>query len=180
MKHKREPWKGAAAGLIGGAAGTAVMEAYWKALNVLAGKDLRKEKAKQPGPLDEIAVVPPVQKRGESSTATVGRLAYESLTGRQPEKDTKEALSKTVHWGYGIGQGAVYGALHEEARLPDPAAGALFGSALWGFSELGLPVLGLGKGPTASAPATHLATFGAHLVYGLTVSAVTRLLRDFA
>jgi hypothetical protein len=52
-----------------------------------------------------------------------------------------------------------------------------FGTAVWVVSELGLPLLGIGKGPTAYPPRHHAATFGAHAVYGTTAAAVTQVLR---
>ena len=176
--RNREPWKGAIAGLVGGAVGTLVLAGYWKALNATLGKDLRKQKARTPGALDDMAVGPTLKKPGETAPAAVGRVAYEAATGDAPARDRKEQLSHAVHWSYGIAQGGLYGAVRGDARPPDPIGGAVFGTALWGFSELGLPALGLAKGPTAQPPSSHLAQLGAHLVYGLAASTVTQLLRE--
>ena len=179
MKYRNaQPWKGAAAGLVGGAIGTLVIGAYWKGLNALLGKDLRKQRSEKPGALDDISVAGKVRRAGESATAAVGRVAYETVTDREPEAETKEQLAQTVHWSYGIAQGALYGAVRGQARSPDPIGGALRGAALWGFSELGLPALGLSRGPTSQPPSSHLAQLGAHLTYGLAASAVTQLLRE--
>ncbi|HEV7499147.1 MAG TPA: hypothetical protein VGQ33_04045, partial [Vicinamibacteria bacterium] len=88
-----------------------------------------------------------------------------------------KALGTAVHWSYGGLQGALYGAARRRHRGVDPVGGSAFGTGLWGVSELLLPTLGLGKGPTAYPPENHAATWGAHAVYGLTTSAVAGLLR---
>ncbi len=184
MKHMR--WKtkssslatGALAGLIGGLVGTAAMNGYWKLLEKTLGHDPRQLRTRTPGPLDDISLVGDPTREGEASTDTVGRLVYEALTGRQrTAATTKKALGTAVHWTYGALQGALYGTARRRHRGIDPVGGPAFGTGLWGFSELVLPALGLGKGPTAYPPENHAATWGAHAVYGLTTSAVAGLLR---
>ncbi|MEO8188859.1 MAG: hypothetical protein ABI682_00845 [Acidobacteriota bacterium] len=177
MRHRRrEHWKGALVGLVGGALGTLAMQGYWMAMREIAGRDLRKAKAKKPGPLDDMALAGNQLAAGEASTEALGRIAYETATGDEPEKAEKQALSTAVHWSFGCGQGALYGAIRANAEPPDALGGLVLGTALWGFSEVGLPALGFGKGPTAYAAEEHLSTWGAHAVYGLTVSTVTQLL----
>jgi hypothetical protein len=179
MRSRRTPWKAALCGLVGGAAGTLVMEGYWKALVALAGHDPRQSRKKNPPKSANLSVLGHPMREGEESTETVGRLAYRTVTGRSPETmRTREALSQTVHWTYGTAQGGIYGAALGSRRTETPnlAGGAAFGTALWAVSEVVLPVLGLGKGPTAYTAAHHAATWGAHVVYGLTAAAVTQAL----
>ena len=179
MAHRgfRRTVRAAGAGLVGGLVGTAVMGAYWKVLVDATGTDPRKKKKPEPGPLGDIAVVRSPMKPGEEPTATVGRLAYEGATGRPPAPERKKALAQAVHWGYGGLQGALYGALRaRRTRFPDLAGGALFGTALWGVSELVLPLLGLGRGPTAYPAGHHASTWGAHALYGAAAATVAQAL----
>ncbi len=179
MRRCRDnPWKGAILGMVGGVAGTLAMGLYWKAVKAATGEDPREAKSREPGPLDDIAIPGPQTKRGEDSTEAVGRIVYDDLMGQAPPgRETKELLSSLVHWTYGSVQGAAYGAVRGRQDPPDLAGGAAFGTALWVVSELGLPLLGIGKGPTAYPPRHHAATLGAHAVYGTTAAAVTQVLR---
>ena len=171
---------GALAGLLGGLVGTAAMSGYWKVLEKALGHDPRRLRTRKPGPLDDISVVGDPTREGEDSTETVGRMAYEAVTGRQrTAATTKKALGTAVHWTYGALQGALYGTARRRRRGIDPVGGSAFGTGLWGISELVLPTLGLGKGPTAFPPENHAATWGAHAVYGLTTSAVAGVLRGW-
>jgi hypothetical protein len=154
------------------------MGLYWKAVKAATGEDPREAKSREPGPLDDIAISGPHTKPGEDSTEAVGRIVYDDLMGQAPTSgETKELLSSLVHWSYGSVQGGAYGAVRGRRNPPDLAGGAAFGTALWVVSELGLPLLGLGKGPTAYPPRHHVATWGAHAVYGTTAAAVTQVLR---
>ena len=179
MRRRRDnPWKGAILGMVGGIAGTLAMGLYWKAVKAATGEDPREAKSEGPGPLDDIAIVEPQTKQGEGTTEAVGRIVYDDLMGQEPRtKETKDLLSSLVHWTYGSVQGGAYGAVRGRRDPPDLAGGATFGTALWAVSELGLPMLGLGKGPTAYPPRHHAATWGAHAVFGATAAAVTQFLR---
>jgi hypothetical protein len=154
------------------------MAGYWKALKSVTGRDLRKATSPRQGPLGDIALVPSPVNEGESSTETVGRITYDNLMGSPPRsKETQKLLSRLVHWAYGIVQGGIYGAVRGRQKPPDLAGAGVFGTALWGISAVGLPVLGLGKGPTAHPLEHHAASLGAHLAYGLAAASVVQLLR---
>ena len=171
-------WKGALLGAAGGVAGTIVMAGYWKALKAITGRDLQKARSPRQGPLGNIALVSSPMKEGETSTETVGRIAYDNLMGSPPRsKETRKLLSSVVHWTYGTVQGGIYGAIRGREKPPDLAGAGVFGAALWGVSEVGLPVLGLGKGPTAHPLEHHAASLGAHLLFGLTTASFVQLLR---
>jgi hypothetical protein len=144
----------------------------------MTGRDLRKARTPRPGALGNIAIVSNPMEEGESSTETVGRVAYDTLTESPPRsKETQILFSRFVHWAYGTIQGGIYGAVRGREKPPDLAGAGVFGAALWGVSEVGLPALGLGKGPTAHPLEHHAASLGAHLLYGLTTASVVQLLR---
>lgn len=177
--------KDMAIGLVGGAAGLGLMTLWFKVatprLMRLGGEETANGPADE-GPLDELAATRRTHEEGESATAALGRLAYEAATGRRPSSQTRSVLSETVHWSYGISQGAAYGAARRASGLPDLVAGPVFGLGLWLLGdELAMPALGLQPGPAAASATTHLNRIGAHLAYGLGLGlAVGALRRAFA
>lgn len=180
MRQRRpNRWKGFVLGLSGGAAGTLAMNYYWQVVVATTGEDPRQQiSSAEQQTLDDISLVDQQARPDESSTAAIGRIGYETVTGSEPKaEETKTTLSNAVHFGYGIAQGGVYGVLRGSAVGPDVQGGAVFGTALWLLGdELGIPLLGLSQGPTAYPVNQHIHRFAAHLVYGLTTSAVTQLL----
>ena len=130
-----------------------------------------------PDTLDEMGVAGQVHEEGESSTAAIGRVAYEAATGgEEPEdKETQQALSYGVHWGYGVATAGLYGAVRGPVGWPDASGGLLFGTALWVLGdEFAVPLLGLAKGPTAFPLEQHAHRFGAHVAFGLATAATTQ------
>ena len=181
-QYRLNRWKGLVLGLSGGAAGTLTMNYYWQAVVATTGEDPRQETSSaEQQALDDISLVGQQARPDESSTAAIGRIAYETVTGSEPNaEEMKTTLSNAVHFGYGIAQGGVYGVLRGKAVVPDILGGAVFGAALWLFGdELGIPLLGFSQGPTAYPVHQHIHRFAAHLIYGLTTSAVTQVLRRF-
>ncbi len=176
-KTNTPAWKSSLCGLVGGAAGTLVMEGYWKALNALTGYDPKKSRKTAAPRSADVSLVGHPMREGEDSTETVGRVAYEAIAGNPPRSPkTRKALGQSVHWTYGTVQGGVYGAARRDAHALDALGGGAFGTALWGISVLVLPLLGLGKAPNAYPAKKHAAEWGAHVVYGLTAAAVTQAL----
>jgi hypothetical protein len=167
-------------GAVASLAGIVAMDLYSRAMKKIASPDNgRKKSGRKQGALDDISVAGIRTRKDEPSTETVARLAYESVADTDPSKVTREKLGQAVHWLYGIGVGAVYGALRSRFPSSPVIAGLGYGTALWILGdEIAVPVLGLAKGPTAHPPAVHAQSLGAHLVYGLTTAAATRVLAD--
>lgn len=182
MANETNRWKGFVIGMLGSVAGLAAMQAYWQSLGAkveekvdLGGEEVYPDSVN----LDDIAVGERKYKGEESSTDALGRLLYQSVTGKEPEtEETKALLSQLVHWGYGILQGGLYGAWREgNGRPPDLKSGTLYATGLWLLGdELAVPALGLQSGPTAVPPNQHLNRLGAHLAYGLATAVTTRVL----
>ncbi len=174
------PWKGLVLGLAAGAAGTVAMGGYWRAATALAGEDPHAAtRGEGPHPLDDIALIGKHHEEEESSTAAMGRIAYDRLAGHPPQQaETKSTLSYLVHYGYGALQGGVFGVLPAFNKMTTLAAGPVFGTGLWLFGdELAISLLGLANGPGMYPLRQHLHRWGAHLTYGLTVAASVKLLR---
>ncbi len=177
--HEPNRWKGFVLGAVGGAVGVVAMRYYWKIAAAIAGGDPRKQSGDpQPQALDSISLIGQHHEEGESSTAALGRIAYQTIMGKAPEsQETRTTLSYLVHWLLSMFMGGVYGALRGPASVPDVQGGLILGIGLWLFGdELAFPMMGLTKGPTAYPFAVHAHGFGAHIPYGLVTSATTQAL----
>jgi uncharacterized membrane protein YagU involved in acid resistance len=74
--------------------------------------------------------------------------------------------------------GALYGALAEVAPQTTIGHGTPYGAAVWlGADEIAVPAFGLADGPAETPASTHLQALAAHLVYGVTLDTVRRLVR---
>ena len=170
--------KGLIFGAIGGAVGTYFMSYYWKAAEALHGHNpLMLTNEGEPHELDSVSVAGDQTKEGEGSTAALGRIAHETATGEEPPPARKQQLSEGVHWSYGIGVAALYGAVRGRRSIPDAAGGAAFGTLIWALGDEGMvPMLGLSGGPTAYPAEQHVHRLGAHVFYGLVAAAATQSL----
>jgi hypothetical protein len=182
-------------GLLGGAIGVMAMDLFSQEIvprltsdgddqqtGQQQGQQTGQQQENQSQPLDDISLIGKHHRPQESSTVALGRIVYQWLADEEPGKETKSYLSYGVHWGYGIAQGGVYGALQANADAPDLSAdltrGLAFGTTLWLFGDEGIvPILGLQKGPTAATIGTHAQRLAMHLVYGATTAAATHALK---
>jgi uncharacterized membrane protein YagU involved in acid resistance len=74
--------------------------------------------------------------------------------------------------------GAVYGLLAEFAPRATFGLGAGYGTAVaLGLDEMIVPALGLGAPAMETPPSTHAYGLASHLVYGLTLEGVRRIVR---
>lgn len=161
------------AGLAGGVAGLLAMRYVMK----VGSRFVPESKARGFGkaPRHDVSIIGRRHRTNEPSTAAIGRMAYTRLTGHEPDEDTKARLSNGVHWAYGLGMAALYGALRggrPTSLQRDLASGAAFGATLWVLGdEVMVPLLGLAEGPKATPPEGHLQTLAGHLGYGLATGA---------
>lgn len=183
MTHQQNRWQGFVAGMAGGIVGLLAMHFYWQEIApLLEPNEQRGESGNTAYPemldLDDISLVGRQYRQDESATAALGRLFYQRFSGQDPQTETKELLSHLIHWGYGILQGGLYGAIYTPDAGLDPTDGLVYASGLWLWGdELAVPLLGLQSGPTAVPPEQHLNRWGAHLAYGLGTAVTTHLLR---
>ena len=142
-------------GLIGGAAGTLVID------QALAGlKKLQSDEDKS------------IEQR------LTPELPTDLLAERIFGEDKKAVMSQAIHWGYGIFWGGAYGMLRQEypaiakvAGFPFAVAFALFGEALV------LPAMGLTP-PAYKYPVSTIARdVTAHWAYAATIEGTCRLLQ---
>jgi len=163
------PWKGALAGLIGGLAASWVMNRLHEPLAnaseiVVASTTGRRWEPPPPN--------------GEDATIKTAEAIAQTFLDRRLTKEARATAGPIVHYAFGSGVGAAYGALAELAPHATAVWGLPFGAALWfGADEVAVPALGLSGPPREYPPAIHLSALAAHLVYGFTTDAVRRLLR---
>ena len=169
MRQPKPWWRRYVAGLIAGAAGTAAMGLYQKALHKSNGRP-------QGHTEHDMSVIGRKHGEGESATAALGRIIYEKVRHKQPGPGIKGKLSNAVHWAYGTEMGGTYGLLHPRSLKLNLLGGLAYGAGLWVLGdELAVPLLGLAEGPKAYAGRLHAETLGAHLVYGVTTAAASEL-----
>ena len=174
-------WKGLVLGMLGGIGGVLAMRAYWQQVRRITGHDPRKDYDQSDVPdtdiLDSVSLIGRHHKQGESSTAALGRLAYQKVTGEEPDQQTKTTLSYVIHWLISMVAGGAYGSTRTKSLVLDVAGGAALGTALWLLGdETFMPLAGLTDGPTAYPPELHAHSWGAHIAYGLATASTTQLL----
>ena len=187
MEIDRERVNGLLRGVLGGVAGLVAMRLFFEAMEALpltsedsedAANASSEDSIESTDALDDIAVGGMKSRDEEPATATMGRLAHEAVTGREPEEDRKAKLGQAVHWGYGILMGGAYGATRTHSDGPDLVGGLGFGTALWALGdELAVPLLGLAEGPTAHGWSDHASALGAHLAYGAATATTANALK---
>jgi hypothetical protein len=106
--------------------------------------------------------------------AQVGRRLYEGLFRRELPDRTAALVNNLMHWGFGIGNGALYGVLAGSIPAPKVRHGAAFGAGVWASGYVTLPAAGLYQ-PIWKYDRRVLAKdLSAHLVYGLSTAAAFR------
>lgn len=114
---------------------------------------------------------------GEDATEKVAAAVVSKVVGRALTGSKKQIGGKFVHLTFGATMGAIYGVLAETLPISTSGAGTLFGVALFiGAHAITVPTLGLAESPFGHSPVQEVPEFGAHIVYGLTLDAVRRLL----
>jgi putative membrane protein len=107
-----------------------------------------------------------------------GEIAARALD-RPPTRNERGIAAAAVHYAFGAAMGAVYGILAEQRGGAPPLAGAAWGTAVWvGADEIAVPLLGLARTDVSYPLESHLQSWAAHLVYGLTTESVERVFRS--
>lgn len=111
-----------------------------------------------------------------STPGQVGERLVEGFTQHPLSSQWARLTNTIVHWGFGISWGTVYGILAGSLRTPRILFGLPFGTGVWLFGYLVLPLGKLYKPIWKYSPQTLAKDLSAHLVYGITTAAVFRLL----
>lgn len=172
-----DAWKGAVAGFVGGLVGTWLMSEYQRLWSrYVDGRepqsaggrhDARDWEEKNEGN----------NANEQAAQALARRTLGRKLTGRE-----LEVAAPMMHYAFGSGVSAAYGAVAEHAPWATRGAGTGFGTFVWaGADEIAMPAIGWSH-PQTYPLESHLQSFTSHLVFGagteLTRRAVRRMLRS--
>ena len=169
----RSVWKGFATGVLGGVAGTVVLNVFQpvslkgtRAVERRVG-DGERYAGEQKELLDTFT-------EAHAKTAQVG---VGAVGGRLAKGDARR-MAPAVEFLFGAVCGGVYGALAEYVSAVTAGFGTAYGAVLFTeASEVVLPALGWVPTPGERTPVQHLGGLAGNVVYGATTEAVRRLVR---
>ena len=179
MAHPRaNPVLGALAGAIGGLAGSWAMVQFNHLIQPNgAGSDRsgdrhahRRTNAR---PNDTDGTI-----ADEPGSMQAAQAIAQPVIGRALTEREKQIGGSALHYLFGAAVGAIYGASAEVKPDTAKGAGIPFGTTVWLVpDEMGMPLAGFATNPAHYPASRHAAAFGSHVVFGLTVEGVRRLLR---
>lgn len=147
MKHR--VWKGVAAGMAGGLAGSFVMDQFQSLIKSLSPGCPQQSQQDQ---------------ESEPATAKAASAISESVFRHSLTPAEKKTAGPAVHYAMGILSGGLYGALADAAPATAMGAGSLFGVGLWlAADEIAVPAFGLPKPATQFPVSTHLNALSSHV-----------------
>lgn len=177
--------KGLAAGIVGGLVASVVMNQFQKLLSNLTSSGERSHGAQslqQGSPERGIGKMLEKLGKDEPEDDAAGRLANAisvGISGRELTKSEKAVAGTALHYAYGISMGAIYSAAAEFSDEVTVGAGMPYGALIWLSADEGVvPLLGLSKSPTEYPLSIHAYALASHLVYGLTLEAARRTVRN--
>jgi putative membrane protein len=102
----------------------------------------------------------------------------EKIAGHELSGPAKAIAAGTIHWGFGAGVGAAYGALAEYFPAATAKEGASFGIALATLTHEGaLPAMGLSAPPEEQTTREHTSEVATHVLFGIVTETVRRYVR---
>lgn len=115
---------------------------------------------------------------GQDATMKTADALAKTFEGRHLSKQELEKGGPIVHYTYGALAGGLYGGLAEYSKLARSGFGTTYATALFvGGDLIAVPALHLSK-PLSEFPASSYANpYTAHLVYGMTMELVRRIVR---
>lgn len=115
--------------------------------------------------------------RGDRTAYAVAAEKAARAVGQELDDEQEKMLGSAIHWGLGIGAGALYGAMRHRVPWIDRGQGLAFGAVFWlVVDEAANPALGLTPGPAAFPWQTHARGLAGHLLFGV----VTDTMLDLA
>jgi uncharacterized membrane protein YagU involved in acid resistance len=118
-----------------------------------------------------------VQDGEEPNTVKAADAVAEATLGEPVPDRYREPSGTAVHYGFGAFLGAIYGAAVELRPATRTGLGTVYGAAVSLVAdEIAMPALGFSPPASKVAASTHLRGFVSHLVFGVSLEAVRRLL----
>jgi putative membrane protein len=172
------PMLGALAGAVGGLAGSWAMVRFNHLIRPDGARsdrpgDRHEHRRTHARPNDTDGTIP-----DEPGSVQAAEAIAEPVIGRPLTEREKEIGGPILHYLFGAAMGALYGASAEVKPETTAGAGIPFGTAVWlAADEIGMPLAGFATNPVHYPASRHAAALGSHVVFGLTVEGVRRLLR---
>ncbi|MGI8855899.1 MAG: DUF6789 family protein [Thermomicrobiales bacterium] len=112
---------------------------------------------------------------GEHPPDTIAGAALDAVGVHEPDEEAQDAAATLLHFGFGIGCGALFGLLHRRLpfRVPGALHGMVFASIVWATSYQGwVPALGIMPPASEDRPDRPRVMLLAHLVYGALLGSI--------
>lgn len=111
-----------------------------------------------------------------SAPGKLGKRLYEGFLQRELPARWAALTNNAMHWGYGVGWGALFGMVVGSASTPRVSHGLVFGSLVWATSYVVLPLAKLYQPIWKYDRKTLWDDLSAHLTYGLATAATFKAL----
>ncbi len=172
--QKQCPLRGLAAGLLGGAAASLVLDLFHTAS--LKGTQAFEDATGLPPTLSGQQQA---QLLGyQYAQAEIASRLSQLVTGKNLLREQRAQAAPYVHYGLGALAGALYGLLAEYLPSVTTGHGTAYGALLYlGGPETALPAFELSPSPRKIPPAMHVGGLAAHIVYGAALETARRLTR---
>jgi uncharacterized membrane protein YagU involved in acid resistance len=170
------PWKGLVAGAVGGFVASWAMEQFQQRFSRVTGDraDAAQRASRRPEAWDARTQD---QLSGQAQSATEHAVeGAVDIAGDGPlHPQTRAAAAQALHYAFGIGVGAIYGALAESNPRVTELGGVVFGLGVWAAAdEISMSLFGLAPPPHERPSLAHTYSVLSHVVYGLTTEGVRR------
>lgn len=168
--------KGLVAGLIGGLVASWAMTQLQNLLSQMGQEQSSESSGQEEGEQQQEEQTQ--QETSEPATVKAAAAVSDRVLHHELTEQEKSKAGTAMHYGFGTTMGGVYGVAAELAPAITAGQGLAYGTTVWlAADEVAVPALGLASPPTQHPPSTHAYALGSHLVYGLVLEAVRRLVR---
>jgi hypothetical protein len=117
---------------------------------------------------------------GEQPPDKIAGAALDTAGVHGRDEEEQDAAATLLHFGFGIGCGALFGLLHRRLpfRVPGALHGMLFAAIIWAISYQGwIPALGIMPPASEDHPDRPRVMFLAHLLYGALLGSIVECRR---
>jgi putative membrane protein len=178
QQRRSNPVLGGVAGAVAGLAAAWVMIRFNHMIDPDTGEsdkaaDRHAHRRTEARPNDTDGTIP-----DEPGSMQAASALAEPILGRPLKEREKEIAGPVVHYLFGAAAGAVYGVAAEVDRSATRGAGIPYGIGVWLVAdEIGMHAAGFATSPRDYPLSRHAAALATHIVFGITVEGVRRLLR---
>jgi uncharacterized membrane protein YagU involved in acid resistance len=171
-------WQGVLAGAAGGFVAAWAMEQVQQRLSHAVG-DRADHAQRASGRARAWDARTQDQLSGQPRSATEQAvLAGSRATGVHFDPSARASTAQALHYAFGLGAGAAYGALADVDPRVTRMGGLAFGLAVWASAdEVSAALARLAPDPADRPPLAHAYSLLSHAVYGLTTEAVRKTVR---